>query len=573
MGYDVVGKGDFVIPILVLLAYYLGQAAAYFNMSGYLVGDLGRELYAPLRAIQGQVVYRDYFWLYGPLSLWINEMMYRLFSVNTQALYYLSLIMGLVIAINVYRLCRFFMPSVLALLVALVYIKVAMFGFTWQSLILPGKFASLWGVVFSFLFLNYLIKNIILKKSPVWVWVGLLGGMAVITKIDYAFAMLACTLLGIAFLSKRKDIPFAVLTALGGILVVTLPVIGWMVFNSVTIKDVVSNVFPVYSSRYWLTHRKFYDFGALVAALRVELAVIIAMTAISIKMFGGFRRLFFPKIGLMVLTVLAVRGQNSGVFKFGFMWPFFILSLVILGLALINWSIPQRIKYSLLVITVFNVLLTMRDKLAVGSFSMIFPFLVIVGGLLAIYKYSSGRIVFNYRTSTVLLILIVFKLLSDQSTFLYNSQYSDKKTSVSLSRGSFVIEPAPDGIMFEAVSFLAKERKPIDKMVSFPMEAAIPFLTQIQNPLPYDQFANGLIRPDDQKNVISSLNKYRPRFITVSNYEFLGYFGLDYNQEIYEYVLNNYEETARYGCQFPYDKSAGCTGYGIKIFELKNGKV
>jgi len=558
-----------ILPVVVLMAYYLRQVVLYFNMSGYVVGDLGRELYAPLRVLQGQIIYKDFFWLYGPWSIWVNALLYRLFSVNSQVLYYQSLLLGLVIAILVYRLSRVFTSQIVSLLVTMIYIKVTMFGFTWQSLIMPGKFAALWGMLFSLVFLNYLVKKIIVNGAPSWIWLGVIGGMAAITKIDYALAIIICAFLGIWILGKRRDIS----KVLVGVLAVLMPVTFWLVLYHVSLRDIFNNIFPTYSSSYWFAHRKFYELGALFNALKVESALILAVTVLSIKRVGNFRYVFLLKVALTILAVLVISNQNSGIFKFGFMWPFFIISLVVMALSFIIWTIPRRIKLSLLVVTVFNVLLTMRDKLAVGSFSMIFPLLVVVSGLTAIYKYSSGRITFNIRASTFLLLLILFKLLSDQSTFLYSSQYSDKKTSIVTPRGSFIIEPSPGGVVFDTISFLSRVRKPNDKMVSFPMEAAIPFFTQIQNPLPYDQFANGLIRPSDQTNIISLLNQVKPRFITVSNYEFLGYFGLDYNEEIYNWILDNYGVLAKFGCQQPYDKLTECSGYGIRIFEEKNGKI
>lgn len=448
-----------------------------------------------------------------------------------------------------------------------------MFGFTWQSLIMPGKFSALWGMLFSLLFLNHLIKKISINSTPSWIWLGVIGGVAAITKVDYAFAILASSFIWILFFNKQKDIFQAVLKVLIGTIVVLSPVVYWMMLNHISIDDAVNNILPTYSSSYWFIHRKFYELGPLLNVLKVESAVVIVVTALSVRRIRNFHYLLMLKTIITIIGIMIIGSQNSSLFKFGFMWPFFIMSLVIMTINFINQSIPQRVKISLLIIAIFNVLLTMRDKLAVGSFNMIFPLLVIVWGLTSIYKYSSGKIVFSFLTSTILVTLIMFKLFIDQSVFLYNSQYSNKKTVTILPRGRFIVAPTPEGVMFDVISYLSKNSKPIDKMVAFPMEAAIPFFTHIQNPLRYDQFPNGLIRPIDQKSVIASLNQFKPRFVTISNYEFLGYFGLDYNMEIYNWILNNYDELAKFGCQFPYDKSSTCTSYGIRIFEIKNGET
>src|SRR5262245_13634601 len=62
-----------------------------------VIVDFGRELYAPWRLVEGEVLYRDLAWFNGPLSVHWNALWFRLAGVG----------FGTLIAVNVALLAAF----------------------------------------------------------------------------------------------------------------------------------------------------------------------------------------------------------------------------------------------------------------------------------------------------------------------------------------------------------------------------------------------------------------------------------------------------------------------------------
>jgi hypothetical protein len=175
-------------------------------------------------------------------------------------------------------------------------------------------------------------------------------------------------------------------------------------------------------------------------------------------------------------------------------------------------------------------------------------------------------IIFDKRLGQLAMFVALTMLWIDQSKYLDQSHYVDKKILAHTTRGTLIVEPTQGGVLFKAVDYINMHKMGIDTVTAFPMESSIPFFTQTINKMHSDQFVNGLFSPQKQSILIQQLEKYYPRFITISNYEFIGYFGIDYNQLVYNWIIDNYREVVRYGCMYPYDKNVDCNTYGIRVF-------
>ena len=105
------------------------------------------------------------------------------------------------------------------------------------------------------------------------------------------------------------------------------------------------------------------------------------------------------------------------------------------------------------------------------------------------------------------------------------------------------------------------------------MEASINYFSGLPNLTYYDQYVNGIISPSDEYKVIENLQEKMPDVITVSNYDFIGIFGMDYYKNIYNWINSNYSKVANFGCLSQFEPSS-CTGYGIQVLShVKNEKI
>ena len=55
---------------------------------GELTADCGREMYVPAVLSEGKMLYRDVWFLNGPAAPYFNSVLFRLFGVNLNVLYW-----------------------------------------------------------------------------------------------------------------------------------------------------------------------------------------------------------------------------------------------------------------------------------------------------------------------------------------------------------------------------------------------------------------------------------------------------------------------------------------------------
>ena len=133
---------------LVILWVLCGIALFIFcgHYSNILL-DIGREIYYPERILDGKVLYKDLFNIYGPFSYLFNALLYKIFSPNLGTLYFSGILCSLGIISAIYLIAKNFLSDCLSLAICIFTIitgvcAVHLFNFT-----LPYSWAMLYGTV------------------------------------------------------------------------------------------------------------------------------------------------------------------------------------------------------------------------------------------------------------------------------------------------------------------------------------------------------------------------------------------------------------------------------------------
>ena len=81
---EIINNNKYLIFLWILTI--LGLLIFCGHYSGILI-DFGREVYYPEQILQGKVLYKDLFNIYGPLSYQINALLYKIFGAKLSTLY------------------------------------------------------------------------------------------------------------------------------------------------------------------------------------------------------------------------------------------------------------------------------------------------------------------------------------------------------------------------------------------------------------------------------------------------------------------------------------------------------
>src|SRR5262247_4474693 len=167
------------------------------------VTDSGREMDLPLRLMNGELLYRDVYYLYPPFSPYFHSFLYRVFGAHLDVLQTVGAICAVLVVWMCYRIARRLMtPSESALaIIAVILVCVFKPG---GNLIWPYAFAALYGMAFALGALLFALRYAENEKRRELVAAGVLIGLAAITKQEFALAAVCAMTAAVVWL-RRDD--------------------------------------------------------------------------------------------------------------------------------------------------------------------------------------------------------------------------------------------------------------------------------------------------------------------------------------------------------------------------------
>ena len=100
-----IDKRDLSWVVLIAVSFIFGLAVSWERWGNPLV-DCGREMNQPLRLAQGEMLYSEVRHIYGPLSPYVNALLYRIFTPSLGVLFADGILTAIVILALIYWLAR-----------------------------------------------------------------------------------------------------------------------------------------------------------------------------------------------------------------------------------------------------------------------------------------------------------------------------------------------------------------------------------------------------------------------------------------------------------------------------------
>lgn len=176
-----------LVGLFVLVVLWAAWMYGTWERWGNLTIDSGREMYVPTVLSEGKTLYRDIWYLYGPLAPYWNSFLYRLFGVHLNVLYWAGSLSALLSAILLY-LAGMRMSAWLAGWTAGAVLLIQSFHPSLFSFPLPYSFASVYGCLIACLFLWFVISAST-SSSLAWVFgAGTASAVALLLRLDMGAA-------------------------------------------------------------------------------------------------------------------------------------------------------------------------------------------------------------------------------------------------------------------------------------------------------------------------------------------------------------------------------------------------
>jgi hypothetical protein len=220
-----------------------GGALAWYTWGhwGDFQIDNGREIYVPSAILHGKLLYRDLWYMYGPLAPYVKALLFWIFGVHLTVLYLFGLALTLGTALVTFEVARQFKLGLPASVVPSLFFLVEAFYPFIRNFVFPYSYAASVAAFLGLVCLHFVIQHISSMKPLHMGLAAVFAGLVILTKQEFGFACLA--LLGFNVVAaywnrrSRAELLRNTVLCLAG-LTPALVVYGWFV-SKVSVKGLL----------------------------------------------------------------------------------------------------------------------------------------------------------------------------------------------------------------------------------------------------------------------------------------------------------------------------------------------
>lgn len=565
-------RGTVWLAQSVIILVFLALTCATWAHWGNVRIDCGRELYVPANILEGKMLYRDLWYLYGPLAPYLKALLLFLFGVHLNVLYGLGLAITLTFALLLFALSRRFLPASAALLISFLFLLQG-FHPTLFNYVFPYSYAATLGSLLGLACLYFLVRDIFSEPGPNFMLAGLTAGLALLCKQEYG---LACYfVLAFALICRtwsQRSLKWSAqkgIALLPGLLICTTGY-GWFIWKTSARFILMENFQQIPGSFFmrtfgskWLadTGLSFHWHTLLLTQASALFFVII--WSLLAKALRSFLILFWLFFSLGAIFILA--------WFFEFTWtdvasiPLFLEMVFPRGMA---WLVLLLLVWTL---TEFFRGQSKENNLALAAVA----FFALTAGARILFRVSYAGYAIFYNTfiflpTLIFLWRIIQRLLKDLPSKQRDRIFNGILLLEGLALFLLLIPhpsqlPArlytPVGTIFtyrseadlfpKIVSFIQEQKKLGKRVLILPEETLLYTLSGTEAPTRWYQLTPGILDPQQEEEYIQQTDRHGIDFILLSNRSSgeygVPFFGLDYNHKVYRWIEQNYEVVGEEG--------------------------
>ena len=513
------------------------------HYSGILI-DFGREVYYPEQILNGKVLYKDLFNIYGPLAYQFNAILYKIFGIKLSTLYGAGFFTSLLTVSGIYLVAQKFLSKFLSFCIAFFTIAVGITATSIFNFHFPYSWAVMYGLI-SFLFsLYYLIEYAGDKKEQNLCISSFLAGIAITCKYD--FLLYALIILAIAVKEKnwKAFICFIITPILS---------FGTLFLQGLRINSLINSLLTTSLMAKSKTLAYFYQNSgiyfnpkAILTDFILFLKFIIPFGTILSGIYLFNKRkivaIFLSVIGwILFLFMFNVR------FAFGFL-PILLTLLFIAELVKSKYKKKYDIKIIILMLSTIAACAKVFWVMLLNSYGNYFVSIALVALFSICFKYLPKKL---EKITGIYFIVASLILIYSNSIALRLENYE-----VSTQIGKIYTSKAYAESSNQLIEFIDQNTKKDDKIVIFPEGMTINFLAKRSS----DDYYNSLLplytETFGEEKIINHYKKNMPEYVVFNNLDMKDYYFRficqDYALDFCGFVQSNYKLDTVIGNEFRY---------------------
>lgn len=597
-------KEGFYFSTLLLIFGILTWA--FYERSGNVIVDCGRQPYISELILNGKLLFKDIFVFYGPLSYQVNAFLYKIFGVHLNTLYFAGIANSLLILTFFYLILRNITSVKTTWIASFMLMAVCFFKFNISNFIFPYTYAAIYALSAVLISVFFSLQYLKLSRPSFLFTAGFFTGCSLAFKIDYSVFIVV--LLFTAFFIKKENWKNIILF-LFSILIAPLLSICLLLFKGLSVADLyahIQNLFLALSSN---TIKYFYsNFTGLYPNPKM-LWALSKVSGIFIFNFGlilGSFYLFFlifeklpdfwAKLPVKIVSFLTLYiifpkeffKEIAKTYSFGWIavgTAFFLVlftAVIIIkgktqGKNIINVLKKAKEKDKLFIfVAIAAIAASLKSFFFInlhvcGTF--LIPLCIGASSVFLIDKIPElvGFINKNAWKKSCFIVLFLLGLVYLLSNL--NFAYKRNIYPVSTKKGSIYTTESWGKSIDKTINFVKNNVAENDSFVVMPEGILLNFLTDRNSGSFFDSFTPYYVEIFEDE-IIRDLKLKKPEYIFISNQNSNDYgfaiFGKNYAENIVDYIENNYNYIKKIGEAHPENRNLTIKIYRIKNYPLDN---
>jgi hypothetical protein len=557
--------------------------------------DNGRELYVPAEILKGKMLFRDLWYMYGPLAPYLKALLFKLFGVQLTVLYVFGLTLAVGTALLTFEVSRFFRMGIVGSLVPPLFLLTESFYPFIRNFIFPYSYAAALATFIGMGCLYFVLRHASSRRAFDLAMASLLCSLAVLTKQEFGVACLALVGFEIAAVwwSRRNTAQLArdVLIFLAG----QLPAVagyGWFVWKLgarfIFFDNWISTP-GTYFMRTWgkitipaqglrfvpsemLLAAEHLLLGLAIWALLSRLAVSTVsrfdvksparIVAITVACLGPlwalaflYERMFPPRLFNTYLKwgVISIPG-TQGVFPKG------ILFLVAVFGVYALWKLAKApgddLRLQQAGLALYAGLIAFRQMMELGptlwACAVFFngpAFIVLVIVLFALFRWACKSLDARRGAIVITTLLLAESVLA---FILFYPRPSSLPARLDTPNGSFYTRSDVATLFPEIISFMRSHSQNGRDILMVPEPPSLYVFAGLDAPSRWYGLVPGYVAPDREQDYINELIANQVRYVLISNrvtieYKVAGFNRGGYNVAIYNWIMAHFAPVGQFG--------------------------
>jgi hypothetical protein len=601
------------IARLVIVLVACGMAWHTWGHWGDFQIDNGRELYIPAAILKGKLLFRDLWYMYGPLAPYLKALLFRVFGVHLTVLYTFGLVLTVGTAILTFEVGRIFRLGPLTSAVPALFFLVEAFYPFIRNFIFPYSYAASLGAFLGLACLYFVLRHLNDRHTSHLALAAILCGLAVLTKQEFGFACVVLLFYEIAasfFIQRSISQLFRNAAICLAGLVPALAVYGWFVWKLSARVLFIENWVSTPGTFFMRTFSKitmgdqgfrFVPSEMLQSAIYVVAAIAlwVLLTTTSVRVIQKFR--LSSTESVVLTTVASLAPLCIAALTFAQMFPFGesgdpSWKGLMLG-PLVQAAFPKGIFLLVMVFTVWA--LWKLQKTSRTTLDAQDAGLGIYAALIGLRQMMELRpslfrcsVFFNVPAFLIFIILLnriirrACRSLDERRIDLVSGSVMTTEivllfvlffpkpwmlpSRLTTDFGSFYTRSDVATLFPEMISFMKSHTRNGKDILVLPEPASLYVFAGMDAPSHWSTLVPGTLGPDQEQQFIHEAAASQVRYVLIANRSFneygvRGFINDGYSHTIYAWIMANFEKVGQFG-PIP---GADYPPYTVWVFEKK----